>query len=100
VANDLIVKTGEELDALLSLRESSKVSMKRECALNGIPEEYHHRAWWLREMGIEESKVGQNMLDKFKDIGMSSALSSAPVLERLLMSRQERVERGESGKSE
>ena len=100
MANGLIVKTGEELGALFSLRAFADVGMKRECALNGIPEEYHYRARWLREMGIEESKVGQNMLDKFKDIGMSSALSSAPVLECVLMSRQDRLFRAEFADSE
>lgn len=99
MGSDLVVGIGEELGALLSFRAYADVGMKVECALNGILEECHYGARWLREMGIEDSKVGRNMLEEFKSIGVVSTLESVPVLDRVLMSRQDRslsVERAKS----
>lgn len=87
-ADNLTVMTSKELDALLSLRASANVKLGIELALNGMPNEFHSLTHWFKEMGIDNSKVAQRMIATARSKAITTALQSAPLLERLLLSAE------------
>ncbi len=79
------VATGVELDALMALRASSKLKLGLDKALNGVPFDYHGRAWWYREMGLGKSQVALREMDRLLRVAVSVALADVELLDRLLM---------------
>ncbi len=80
------VATGAELDALMTLRASAKFELGVYRVLNGVPFDYHGRAWWYREMGLAKSEVALRRMDRLLRVAVSVALSEVELLDRLLMS--------------
>lgn len=90
-ADELTVKTNKDLDAILSLHAASQFHLGREIALNGIPADYQAMRAWFDEMGVTNTPVASRLLAKVAAEGLSTALSTAPLLERLLLSKEATV---------
>jgi hypothetical protein len=82
----LLVKTDEDMEALMRYRASMLSRLPAEISLNGIPADYHNRQWFYREMHISSKPGPARDLARLRAIGQATALSTADPLDRLIMS--------------
>lgn len=77
----------KELEALMRLRESSRRFFGLR-ALNDNVIQYERKSWFYKQMGIENTKEAQSVLESILEEGMGLAFRSFEGLDRLLLSRE------------
>jgi len=83
------VKTDEELEALMTLRESSRRSLGVR-ALNDNVIQFERKSWFYESMGIENELESIAVLGAIVKEGMGLAVRRFSPLDRLLLSKEEK----------
>lgn len=87
------VKLDQELEALMTLRESSRHPMGIR-ALNDNVIQFERKVWFYESMGIESEKEAVGVLASITLEGSGLAVRRFSPLDRLLLSREEEEPEG------
>lgn len=83
--NDNILINQKELEVLYQQLAITNLKIKASIALNAIPYDYHHRAWWYSSLGLENQNYALDDLLTHFNVGAALAFNGLPVIERLML---------------